>query len=73
MGEMGNVTRKRYSANFKAKVTLEEIKGVQTVAELAAKHGIHHTRIATWKRQVIEGWRHFRGRRKQRRLSMTPA
>ena len=52
---MGKVTRKRYSAEFKAKVALEAIKGDQTLAELAAKHGIHQTMIATWKRQAIEG------------------
>jgi transposase len=48
-------TRKRYSAEFKAKVALEAIRGDQTLAELAAKHGIHHTMIATWKKQAIEG------------------
>jgi len=48
-------TRKRYSADFKAKVALEAIRGDLTLAELAAKHGIHHTIIATWKRQAIEG------------------
>ncbi|CAO3424970.1 Mobile element protein [Azospirillum doebereinerae] len=52
---MGKVTRKRYSADFKAKVALEAIKGDQTLAELAAKHSIHQTMIATWKRQAIEG------------------
>lgn len=52
---MGKVTRKRYSAEFKAKVALEAIKGEQTLAELAAKHGIHQTMIAQWKRQAIEG------------------
>ena len=52
---MGKVTRKRYSADFKAKVALDAIKGDLTLAELAAKHGIHQTMIATWKRQAIEG------------------
>lgn len=52
---MGKVTRKRYSADFKAKVALEAIKGEQTLAELAAKHGVHQTMIATWKRQAVEG------------------
>lgn len=52
---MGKVTCKRYSADFKAKVALEAIKGDQTLAELAAQHGIHQTMIATWKRQAIEG------------------
>ena len=48
-------TRKRYSADFKAKVALEAIRGDLTLAELAAKHGVHHTMIASWKRQVIDG------------------
>ena len=52
---MGKVTRKRYSADFKAKVALEAIKGEQTLAELVAKYAIHHTMIAQWKRQAIEG------------------
>ena len=47
-------TRKRYSADFKAKKALEAIRGDLTLAELAAKHGVHHTMIAAWKRQVID-------------------
>ena len=48
-------TRKRYSAEFKAKVALEAIRGDLTLAELATKHGVHHTMIASWKRQAIGG------------------
>jgi transposase-like protein len=48
---MGKVTRKRYEAE----VALEAIRGDQTLAKLSAKHGIHQTMIAAWKRQVIEG------------------
>ncbi len=48
-------TRKRYTGEFKAKVALEAIRGDLTLAELAAKHGIHPTMIATWKRQATEG------------------
>lgn len=48
-------TRKRYSADFKAKVALEAIRGDLTLAELAAKHGVHHTMIVSWKRQAIAG------------------
>ena len=47
--------RKRYSADFKAKVALEAIRGEQTLAQLAAKHGIHQTMIDAWKKQAIEG------------------
>lgn len=48
-------TRKRYSAEFKARVALEAIRGELTLAELAARHGIHHTMIAAWKRQAVDG------------------
>ncbi len=52
---MGKVTRKRYGAEFKARLVLDAIRGEQTLAELSAKHGIHQTMIAAWKRQAIEG------------------
>ena len=52
---MGKVTRRRYAANFKAKVALEAIRGELTLADLSAKHGIHQTMIAAWKKQAIEG------------------
>jgi transposase len=32
--------RKRYSADFKAKVALEALRGELTTAQLATKHGI---------------------------------
>ena len=48
-------TRKRYSAEFKAKVAMDAIRGELTLAELAAKHGIHHMMIGAWKRQAMEG------------------
>ena len=44
-------TRRRFSAEFKAKVALEAIKG-ETVAELATKHGLHATQITAWKREA---------------------
>jgi transposase len=47
-------TRRRFSAEFKAKVALEAIKGHQTVAELATKHELHPTQITAWKREAIE-------------------
>ena len=52
---MGKVTRTRYGAEFKAKVALEAIRGDQTLAELSAKHGIHQTMIAAWKRHAVDG------------------
>lgn len=47
--------RKRYSSDFKAKVAMEAIRGELTLAELAAKDGIHHRMIGVWKRQAMDG------------------
>jgi transposase len=47
--------RKRYSADFKAKVALEALRGELTTAQLATKHGIHQTMVGEWKRQAVEG------------------
>jgi transposase len=47
-------TRRRFSSEFKAKVALEAIKGHETVAELATRHGLHPTQVAAWKREAVE-------------------
>ena len=47
--------RKRYSAEFQAKVALEAIRGELTVAQLVAKHGVHQTVINAWKKQAVDG------------------
>ena len=52
---MSKNKRKRYAAEFKAKVSLEALKGESTVQELASLFGIHPNMIAQWKRQAIEG------------------
>jgi transposase len=47
--------RKRYSAEFKAKVAMEALRGELTTSQLATKHGVHQTMIGEWKRQAMEG------------------
>lgn len=47
--------RKRYSAEFKAKVALKAIKGEATISELASRFGIHPTTVTKWKRQAVQG------------------
>jgi transposase len=51
---MNKSTRRRYSAEFKAKVALEAIRGELTISQLGAKHGVHQTMINTWKKQAID-------------------
>lgn len=47
--------RRTHSEEFKARVAMEAIKGVQTLSELSAAHGVHPTVIAHWKQQLLEG------------------
>lgn len=46
--------RKTFSADFKAKVALEAIRGVATTAEIASRHKVHPNQIAKWKKQALE-------------------
>jgi len=53
--------RRRFSAEFKAKVALEALSGEATVSELAAKYEVHSNQINIWKSRakdsVIDGFR----------------
>jgi transposase-like protein len=44
--------RKRYSAEFKARVALDAIKGHKTVNELASIYGVHPPQVTHWKHQL---------------------
>ena len=47
--------RSKHSPTFKAKVALEAVKGVDTVAQLAARCEVHPGQIQAWKRALLEG------------------
>jgi transposase-like protein len=46
--------RQQYSADFKAKVALDALKGLKTINELASEYGVHPTQINQWKKQAQE-------------------
>jgi len=46
--------RKRYSADFKAKVALEAARENRTSAELSSAYGVHPTMITRWKKHMLE-------------------
>ncbi len=49
-----SVKRKQHSAEFKARVALETLKGKKTINELATEYGIHPNLVTTWKKQLQE-------------------
>lgn len=44
---------KSYTAEFKAKVALDAIKGDLTINEISSKYGVHSTQINRWKQQAL--------------------
>jgi len=47
--------RRRFTADFKARVALDALRGDRTVQEIAAKHKVHPNQVSTWKRQAVDG------------------
>jgi len=47
--------RKRYSAEFKAKVAVDALKEQKTLSELANQYQIHSVQISNWKKQLLDG------------------
>ena len=48
-------TRRRYTAQFKAKVAMEALRGDRTIQTIAAKHEVHPNQVSGWKRQAQAG------------------
>jgi len=46
--------RSRYSAELKAKVALEAIRGQKTVNEIASEFDVHPNQVGVWKKQALE-------------------
>ena len=48
-----SIKRTQYTADQKAKIALEAIKGNHTISQLTSKYGVHATQIHTWKNQLL--------------------
>lgn len=45
--------RRKFTDKFKAKVALEALREVKTVAQISAEYQVHPTQIAEWKKQLV--------------------
>ena len=46
--------RRNHSAEFKARVALEAIKGIKSMSELASEYAVNPNQISQWKKQDLE-------------------
>jgi putative transposase len=51
---MSKKTRKNYSGEFKAKVSMESILQTKTLSELSSEYGVHTSQILKWKKEFKE-------------------
>lgn len=67
--------RKHYSAEFKAKLALEVLKGQHTLNEIASEAGVHPNQLMQWKKHLLEGMPNLftdkRGREHQAQEELT--
>lgn len=45
--------RKRFKADFKAKVALEALKEIKTINQLAQEFSLHPNQISLWKKELL--------------------
>ena len=45
--------RRKFTDKFKAKVALDAVRGVKTLAELASEYQVHPNQVSEWKKQLL--------------------
>ena len=46
--------RKVHTAEFKAKVGLEALRGVKTINQIGQEYGVHPVQVGQWKKEIQE-------------------
>ena len=46
--------RRKHTAEFKARVALEAIRGMKTISEIARDFEIHPVMVGSWKKEMLE-------------------
>ena len=47
--------RRVHSAEFKAKVGMEAVRGLKTLNEIGQQYGVHPVVVSQWKKEIIAG------------------
>lgn len=47
-------SRRNHTAEFKARIALEALKGIKTINQIAQDEGIHPVQVSTWKKELQE-------------------
>ncbi len=50
---MERKSRRKFSAEFKAKIVIEALKEKYTIEEIARKHELHPNQITIWKKEFL--------------------
>jgi len=51
---MSKRERRTFKPEFKSKIALEAIKGLQPISEIASKYKLHPNQIVQWKNQLVQ-------------------
>lgn len=46
--------RRKHTAEFKARVAIEAIRGIKTISEIASEFEIHPVMVSSWKKEMLE-------------------
>ena len=63
--------RKKFKADFKAKVAIEALKELKTINQLAQEFSLHPNQISQWKKELLTGAQQIFGLVKDKEKSKT--
>jgi transposase-like protein len=51
---MSKKNRRKLTAEFRAKVALEALKGIEPIHAIAARYEVHPVQVSAWKKELLE-------------------